>query len=75
MDNGQPDVVGKLILLFDDKGNSNVAMEGQVPLGPAIARIEILKARMVADMVAQENRAMQQRPGIVLPNGPLPPQF
>ncbi len=75
MDNGQPNIVGKLILLFDDKGNSNVAMEGQVALGPAIARLEILKARMVQDLINQENRAMQQRPGIVLPNGPLPPQF
>ncbi len=75
MDNGQPNVVGKLILLFDAQGNSSVAMEGPVPLVPAIARLEMLKARMVADLIKQENEALARRPGIVLPNGPLPPQF
>lgn len=72
--NGNSDhkIVGKLIIAFDGDGNTAESIEGVVKLGPAIAKLEIIKARMVAQMIAVEEQARQRNPGIILPSGPLP---
>lgn len=68
---GDHKVTGKLTIVFDEDGNAAESVEGVIKLGPAIAKLEIIKARMVAQMIAVEEQARQRTPGIVMASGPI----
>ncbi len=72
--NGDRQTIGRIVIEFDNKGNSGHALEGNVPIGPAICKLETVKAGLVMQILQAEQMeiAKRQSRGIVLPNGPLP---
>lgn len=71
------EVAGRLTIAFDAQGNAVHTLEGRLLIGPLVAKLEELKLRFTLQMIqaADAEQAKQQamRPGIILPNGPIPP--
>lgn len=64
-------MAGKIIIEFDQKGQPTEIIEGEIPLPIAIVALEVMRTRLVHNIIATQQVAAQARArqGLVMPDG------